>query len=693
MANPLSKLFNRNQYIKTDYNLTTPAFLQVLKEAENEDSGAGRKKVVDVFLQHDWANIAIHTIARNIARTDFKLYTPNDEEIEEGDVYDLFNHVNPYMSSSQLWEASSAWIQCRGEFLWLLDKPGVLTIPKEIIVVDPANWTATLNKQETEIVQWVYEDPKSGKKTPYKTEQLIHIKQWNKWNRWRGMNPLIAQVENVEQDYQANISNTSLIKNNSVPLGVITAQQIVSKEQADTLTEQWEANNKGAKKAHKTAVLGKGATYQRIGLMPSEMQYSEMRKWNRNSILARYGIPPIVVGVKDDASALSGSDTAEQEQAFWTKKLIPEMKFIEEALATKFFKRFNLQMKAGFDYTNIPELQEDIHKQIESASKLFAMGFTANEINDRMNLGFEEQPWRDEPFRTSQVEEADPEEVDEPVPPPFPPPAFEPGPQEESAKIPNWVIPFEVASQARWEKLIGSYTTKLKAWFYEIRKWYLENFASLELEERTAKIEEVSQTYIEFMFWADQQMKLHKISEVFYSEAVAGAGADLKVLFEQSGWDLSFDLRTIDAKTIVEDRLFVSMPRISHTINKSMADLIWKASKEGWTQDALAHALRDRFADIANKADVIARTELNIIKSATKAQEMAKKGVEKIRWIHTGRSRISRPHHVRLSGTEVIYGDPFPGVQGMRWPHDVGGPASEVVNCMCDYTIVEKQEV
>ena len=41
-------------------------------------------------------------------------------------------------------------------------------------------------------------------------------------------------------------------------------------------------NNKGAKKAHKTAVLGKGATYQRIGLMPSEMQYGEMRKWNRN---------------------------------------------------------------------------------------------------------------------------------------------------------------------------------------------------------------------------------------------------------------------------------------------------------------------------------------------------------------------------------------------------------------------------
>jgi len=445
----------------------------------------------------------------------------------------------------------------------------------------------------------------------------------------------------------------------------------------------------GAKKAHRTALLGHNTTYQRVGLMPSEMQYMDMRKWNRQSILARYGIPPIVVGVKDDASALSGSDTQEQEQAFWTKKLIPEMTFIEEALETKFFKKYDLQMKGQFDYANIPELQEDIHRQIESASKLYAMGFTANEINERMNLGFEEQPWRDEPFKTTSVEPADPEEIEEPVPPPFPPPTFEP--QEESAKVPSWVISFEVESQARWEKLIASYTVKLKKWFYEIRKWYLENFASLTLEERTAKIEEVSQTYIEFMFWADQQMKLHTVSEVFYYEAVAGAGADLKVLFEQSGWDLSFDLRTIDAKNIVEDRLFVSMPQISHTINKSMADLIWKASKEGWAQDQLAHALRDRFTDIGKKADTIARTELSIIKDATKAQEMKIKGVEKIRWIHTGRqSGPPRAHHVRLSGTEVVFGDPFPGVQGMRWPHDVGGPAEEVVNCMCTTEIVEK---
>ena len=74
---------------------------------------------------------------------------------------------------------------------------------------------------------------------------------WNKWNQWRGMNPLIAMSENIEQDFQANVSNTKLVKNNSVPLGVISAQQVVSKEQADRLVEQWEEKHLGASKAHK----------------------------------------------------------------------------------------------------------------------------------------------------------------------------------------------------------------------------------------------------------------------------------------------------------------------------------------------------------------------------------------------------------------------------------------------------------
>jgi hypothetical protein len=348
-------------------------------------------------------------------------------------------------------------------------------------------------------------------------------------------------------------------------------------------------------------------------------------------------------------------------------------------------------MKGKFDYSQIPELQEDIGKLTETATKLFAIGFTANELNERLNLGFEEQEWRDIPFRTVQVEEADPEEVEEPEPPPFAP-TFEPEPEEEErAKIPNWMISFELESEARWERLTNQYTVKLKKWFYEIRKWYLEIFASLGLEARAAKQTDVSQTYLEFLFWAEQELKLHPVAETFYFKGVELAGKDLRVMFKQTGWDVNFDLTTIDAGTIVADRLKI-IPTISRTINQSMANLIEKAGREMWTETQLATAIKERFTDIGGKADSIARTELNIIKDDVKAQECAKKGVEKIYWIHTGRSTIHRPHHVRLSGTEVPYGEPFPGVGGLRWPHDTTGDMTEIYNCTCTYGIVDKSE-
>ena len=127
------------------------------------------------------------------------------------------------------------------------------------------------------------------------------------------------------------------------------------------------------------------------------------------------------------------------------------------------------------------------------------------------------------------------------------------------------------------------------------------------------------------------------------------------------------------------------------TINKSMAALIQKAAKEGWTEAQLATILKERFTEIGGKAEGIARTELGIIKSDVKAQEAVKKGIEEVYWIHTGRSKVPRPHHVMMGARRetVIYGETFSN--GLRWPHDTAGDMTEVYNCTCDLGFVEKE--
>lgn len=55
-------------------------------------------------------------------------------------------------------------------------------------------------------------------------------------------------------------------------------------------------------------------------------------------------------------------------------------------------------------------------------------------------------------------------------------------------------------------------------------------------------------------------------------------------------------------------------------------------------------------------------------------------------WIYTARSREPRPYHRALGGT-VVQGLETPFSVGgvlMQCPHDVGAPAEEVINCMCE---------
>jgi len=691
MASPLDKLINRTnrkriaseiitQLKSSRQNLTIDEFGKMLEEAKLEDSAG--KSVTDAYMQHDWANIAIHTIARNISRAPFKLYKGQDTEVKKGPLYDVFAHVNPYYSPSQLWEATSAWINCRGEAIWYMVKKDIM--PTDIYVLDPTNWVHVLNKKQTEIIQWIYVDPQDGKKVPFNVRDILHFRAWNKWDQWRGRNPLIAQTENIEQDYQANVSNTSLVKNNSVPLGVLSAQQIINEDTAKKLVEQWEAQHKGASKAHKIAVIGHGAKYERIGLMPSEMQYIDMRKWNRNSILARYGIPPILVGVKDDMTPLSGEDTKEQEKRFWTKKLIPDMKFIEDVLKSKFFSVYAPEIYGEFDTSGIEELQTDFSQKMESATKLWNMGYTANEINEKLDLGFEEMPWRDSWWKLNTYEEiAEDYQEQEEEEPNAPFPFFEP--QEESKSVPKWYMQYYNESQKAWDVLVAAYRAKLVKWFRGIRDWYMDQYVPLDTER--AKAEIYDQTYMEFLFWIEQSKQLGEFTQTFYYRAINQTGVDLKVVFQQTDWNLDFEISEgiPNAKQLVEQRIPIFTKQATSTLQSQMKSLIDKAAQEQWSKQQLADVIRTTWKDYASKAEVIARTELDVIKDTAKQDAYEHEGVEEIEWIHWGGGQEDRWYHLSIDGQRVKVGETFVTGLGtaMRYPHDPAAPVEEVANCRC----------
>ena len=381
---PITLNRNNKRQLATKNTMRDSSFKLVNGANEAFVEDAGSRVVGDAYGNHAYVHIAVNKIANNINRADFELLQ-NDTLVTAGAAYDLFNNVNPYASKYQLWDGSVSWLMTAGEFIWTFEKDyGGIRLPKEIYVQNPCNWEHVLNKEQTEIIMWRFRHPSTGQTMPFFPSEIIHMKQWNPWTPWRGVTPLIAAADNLLQDGMIDATNVSLLKNRSTPSGLLSTDLPITEDQAKEYIKRWEKNHKGASRSGKVAVLGQNLKYQTIGLSPEEMQYMESKKWNRTTILATYGVPPVVAGYKDENTPLSGTDTTEQLKQFWNLTLTPIIRQIEHMLATDVQRRWTPKILYKFNLSVIPELQEDIDTAIERQGKQIADGrLTINEAREQ----------------------------------------------------------------------------------------------------------------------------------------------------------------------------------------------------------------------------------------------------------------------------------------------------------------------
>jgi len=198
----------------------------------------------------------------------------------------------------------------------------------------------------------------------------------------------------LEQDYYANKANSTLLKNNSIPQGILKTEQTLRPEEADQLERRWESKYGAVKAGRKIAVLGKGTEFKPVTFTPDVLKLFELKKWNLYTILAKYGIPPRVANIGDKINSFSGKDTAEQHSAFWKYTLIPILRQFEQILETQFFIRFGIKERGVFDLWDIPELQDNEDQQSKRDIAEITAGIKT--INDVLReRGKEPKPWGD----------------------------------------------------------------------------------------------------------------------------------------------------------------------------------------------------------------------------------------------------------------------------------------------------------
>jgi HK97 family phage portal protein len=352
----------------------------------------------DCFLCNAWVNIAVNILIRNIARADFVI-EKEGVEIKSGSLFNLFHRPNEYLSRYDLWKETAAWWFIEGEAFWWFGSEYSGGLPTQLRILNPRKLMLEGEGMELRSSEsfrnkrrWFYNT--GAELAPILSDELIHFREWNPWNPLRGVNPLVSLSMEIEQDYYANKGNSTLLKNNAIPQGLLKTDQTLRPEEADQLERRWESKYGAVKSGRKIAVLGKGTSFEALSFNPDVVKFFFFLRWNLYTILAKYGIPPRVANISDRSTALSGKDTKEQHSAFWQYTLIPFLKQLEQILESQFFMRFGLKENGRFDLWDIPELQDNEDAQSKRDIAEITAGLKT--INDVLKeRGKEPKPWGD----------------------------------------------------------------------------------------------------------------------------------------------------------------------------------------------------------------------------------------------------------------------------------------------------------
>jgi HK97 family phage portal protein len=351
----------------------------------------------DAYMCNAWVNIAVNILIRNLARADF-IIEREGQELKHGLLFDLFHKPNENLSRFDLWKETAAWWHIEGEAVWWFGPDYSGGLPKQIYVLNPRKLQLEgegldmRNEFDNNKRRWFYHA--GAERVPIFSDEIVHFKDWNPWNPLRGVNPLVSLALELEQDFYANKGNSTLLKNNAIPQGILKTDQTLRPEEADQLERRWESKYGQVKAGRKIAVLGKGTSFEALSFNPDVVKLFELKRWNLYTILAKYGIPPRVANISDKSTALSGKDTKEQHSAFWQYTLIPLLRQFEQILESKFFTRFGLKETGRFDLWDIPELQENEDSQ--SKRDIAEINAGIKTINDVLReRGKETKPWGD----------------------------------------------------------------------------------------------------------------------------------------------------------------------------------------------------------------------------------------------------------------------------------------------------------
>jgi len=613
-------------------------------------------KVTKPYKQVSSVYKAVKAIADNVPQAKLVFHDDKGNETYPDKLDHLLKNPNPLQSWNDFLQKCIGFLALKGEMFIVKttsigQEIGSNNIPAELWTFNPDKFKEII--ENGQLVGWRY-----GSQIRYSLDEVIHIKDFNPDDDWRGLSPLDPIEKIIDIDYQSLIYNKAFFDNNALPNAFLTSKEGLDDDARKRLGAWLKKSFQGSSKGFKTAILEGDIDIKTIAQSHKDMEFIEQKKFTREEILGTWRAPKALFNITDD---LNYATFMGQMKVFWLYGLMPYLRKFEDGFNRHLIWQVDPRISCKFDLSQVPAFQEDLKEKAETAERLSKMGFTGNEINAKLGLGFEDKPWRDKfwiPFSLTPAGEK-PEPVADP---------------KDSKSLPNATKTQKVIdSSVMWKQFVNRHTpietkfaSMLKRYFYEQRKLVLS-----EIEEKGIK-KEISIS----INWVDQDGLLKKKAEPYLK-----AGMD-------QGVELAEDVLGIsganqDVLKVRLDSFFKlraqEITKVNKTIKNQIQAEIMAGTEAGETTVQIADRVRHIYNMAANRSLTIARTEVTGTMNAGSSIYYDASGVKKKEWVVAdGEARDS--HIACASQGAIRMNQNF--VNGLDFPGGAG-PAGEVINCRC----------
>lgn len=250
-------------------------------------------------------------------------------------------------------------------------------------------------------------------------EQMCHIKDFNPYydgtgSHLYGQSPLKAGLRSMTTNNEATESGVKFLQNQTARGILMSDEGDLNEVQAQQLKDKFRKDHQGSKKAGDIIITPKKLSWVNFGLNATDMSLIEQYNASIKDLCNIYNVP---VTLLNNTESSTYNNVKEAKKALYQNCVIPELIKIQDELNRWLSPMYGDKICIEFDFSVIPELQEETDKIVDQMTK--AWWLTPNEKRAAMSYDHDEDnPILDDYYIPANLIPASGDDVELPDPQP-----------------------------------------------------------------------------------------------------------------------------------------------------------------------------------------------------------------------------------------------------------------------------------